>query len=128
MKACKSKFTLLFTALLFLSWQTIFAQGPIKGKVTDSNNAGLAGVSIQIKGTSKGATSDATGSFTINASKGNTLVFSSVGFAKKEVVVSDASTLNVVLDSDVQSLEEVVVTALGVSKEARKSRLCSHKS
>lgn len=120
MKACKSKFTLLFTALLFLSWQTIFAQGPIKGKVTDSNNAGLAGVSIQIKGTSKGTTSDATGSFTISASKGNTLVFSSIGFASKEVVVSDAATLNVVLDSDVQSLDEVVVTALGVSKEARK--------
>jgi hypothetical protein len=60
----------------------------------------LAGVSIQIKGTSKGTTSDATGSFTISASKGNTLVFSSIGFATKEVVVSDAATLNVVLDSD----------------------------
>jgi hypothetical protein len=47
-------------------------------------------------------------------------VFSSIGFATKEVVVSDAATLNVVLDSDVQSLEEVVVTALGFLKKPEK--------
>ncbi|MEA5138382.1 SusC/RagA family TonB-linked outer membrane protein [Arcicella rigui] len=118
MKACKSNFTMLITALLLFTSSQLFAQA-IKGKVTDSNKVGLSGVSIQVKGTTRGTTTDASGSFTINAAKGTTLVFSSVGFVPKQVVV-DGSSLDVVLDADNQSLDEVVVTALGVSKEARK--------
>lgn len=119
MKACKNKFTLIFTALLFLTCQAVFAQTTVQGKVTDDSNVALPGVSIQIKGTSKGTTTDVSGSFTISVTKGVTLVFSSIGFATKEVITSD-SPMTVVLSGDSQSLDEVVVTALGVSKEARK--------
>lgn len=119
MKACKSNFTMLITALLLFSSSQFFAQA-IKGKVTDSNKVGLSGVSIQIKGTTKGTTTDATGSYSIGATKGATLVFSSVGFVPKQIPVGDASVIDVTLDADNQSLDEVVVTALGVSKEARK--------
>lgn len=119
MKACKSKFTLLFTALLFLSWQTIFAQGPIKGKVTDSNNTPLAGVNILIKGTSKGTVSDAVGSYSINVPKGGVLIFRSLGFATQEVAVGDRAVVDVALEATVENLQEVVVTALGVQKDKK---------
>ncbi len=96
------------------------AQQPVKGKVTDKDQAALVGVNILVKGTTKGTTTDAAGNYSINVAKGAVLVFRSLGFETKEITVGDQSTINVSLETSDQTLDEVVVTALGVSKEARK--------
>ena len=91
---------------------------PIKGKVSDDKGEGLPGVSVSVKGTSKGTTSDASGNYTIDANKGETLVFSSIGFQKKEVKISGESTLDISLIVDNQTLSEVVVTGYGNQKKS----------
>ena len=86
----------------------------VTGKVTDEKGADLPGVSVVVKGTTQGTTTDGTGSFRINAPTANaTLVFSFVGYAKKEVPIAGQSTLAVTLTPDDQTLNEVVVVGYG---------------
>ena len=86
----------------------------VSGKVTDEKGEGLPGVSVVVKGTTQGTTTDGTGSFKINAPNTSaTLVFSFVGYAKKEVPIGGQSTLNVTLTPDDQTLNEVVVVGYG---------------
>lgn len=84
----------------------------VSGKVTNDKNEGLAGVSIAIKNTNKGTTTDANGSYSIEAAPTNTLVFSYIGFGKKEQIVGDKTILNVSLTESNESLDEVVVTGV----------------
>ncbi|QTE22567.1 SusC/RagA family TonB-linked outer membrane protein [Polaribacter cellanae] len=85
-------------------------QKQITGVVKSSKGEPLVGVSVLIKGTRKGVSSDFDGNYKINVSKGKTLVFSSIGYKLKEVLVGDSNTLNVVLEEDKVALEEIVVT------------------
>lgn len=113
---------LQFTALLTLMLvQMTFAQDrQVKGKVTDeTTNAGLPGVAVKVKGTTKGTTTDSEGNFKINVADKNVLVFSSVGFGTKEMAVGNASELNVSITENIGSLDEVVVTALGISRDKK---------
>jgi TonB-linked SusC/RagA family outer membrane protein len=91
----------------------------ITGKVVEQNGSGIPGVSVLIKGTSKGTTTDGTGSFKITVSAKAVLVFRYVGFKTQEIAVSSQTNLSVVLAQDTKQLEEVVVTAMGIKKEAR---------
>ncbi|MDQ1089996.1 TonB-dependent receptor [Siphonobacter sp. SORGH_AS_1065] len=91
----------------------------ITGKVTDENNEPLPGVSVILKGTQRGTVTDGTGAFRFEIPEnGATLVFSSVGFAPKEVVVGNQTSLNVVLSSDNKVLDEVVVVGYGTAKKS----------
>jgi hypothetical protein len=100
----------------------------ITGKVTDEKGEGLPGVNILIKGSQLGTTTDSDGNFRLNVPNDNTvLVFSFVGFMSREITVGSQSNLNITLETDSKSLEEVVVTALGIRKET-KALLCSHQS
>jgi len=91
----------------------------IKGTVADSGGNPLPGVSIVVKNTAKGASSDFDGNFVIsNVSKGETLLFSYIGFVPKEIIISNANNLNVVLIEDTQSLDEVVVIGYGTQKKS----------
>lgn len=113
----KLKFVCL--GILLLSVLTGYSQ--ITGTViSGSDGTGLPGVSIVVKGTSTGAVTDIDGKYSINASEGNTLVFSYIGFTTKEVSVTGQSTLDVTLDESAEALSEVVVTALGIRKESKK--------
>ena len=86
----------------------------VSGKVTDEQGAGLPGVSVVIKGTTTGTTTDGAGSFRISAPNANsTLVFSFVGYGKKEVVVGGQTNITVALTPDDQTLNEVVVVGYG---------------
>jgi TonB-linked SusC/RagA family outer membrane protein len=86
----------------------------ISGKVTDEKGDALPGVSVVVKGTTQGTTTDGTGSFKINAPTASaTLVFSFVGYAKKEVPIGGQTTLSVTLAPDDQTLNEVVVVGYG---------------
>jgi len=92
---------------------------PISGVVRDETGATLPGVSVSIKGTSVGTQTDANGKFKLNASPGDVLVFSYVGYTGKTVTVGTESSINIVLTSDSKNLNEVVVTALGVKRSEK---------
>ncbi|MBU0696141.1 MAG: SusC/RagA family TonB-linked outer membrane protein [Bacteroidetes bacterium] len=94
-------------------------QDAIKGKITDSKGIPLPGVSVLIKETKLGTTSDVNGNYSINARVGQTLKFSFLGFKNQEIVLKNTAPLNVVLEDDAKNLNEVVVTALGIKKEAK---------
>jgi TonB-dependent starch-binding outer membrane protein SusC len=94
------------------------AQGTISGKVTDEKNDALPGVSVLVKGTTTGTSTDTGGNFTLRAGPNDVLVFSFVGFLSKEVTVGNQSVLNVRLAVNAQSLDEVVVVGYGTQKRS----------
>ena len=86
----------------------------VAGKVIDEKGVGLPGVSVVIKGTTQGTTTDGTGSYRISVPNGNaTLVFSFVGYQKQEIVVGSQTSLTTTLLPDDQTLNEVVVVGYG---------------
>ncbi|HZI68065.1 MAG TPA: carboxypeptidase-like regulatory domain-containing protein, partial [Hanamia sp.] len=91
----------------------------VTGIVTDSTGHPLAGVSIQVKGTNIGTTTDADGNFSIDAPDNATLVISYVGYIPREITVNGQISLNIILRPAVTGLSEVVVTALGIKRQAR---------
>ena len=91
----------------------------ITGKVTDEKGDGLPGVSVILKGSQRGTTTDVDGSFQIEVpDKGSVLIFSFVGYISKEVIVASQSSLEVSLQIDNRSLEEVVVVGYGTVKKS----------
>jgi TonB-linked SusC/RagA family outer membrane protein len=94
---------------------------PVTGKVSDSNGAGIPGVSILVKGTSTGTVTDANGNFNIDVpDTGAILVFSSIGYRTQEVAVNALSTIDITMEEETRALGEVVVTALGIQKESKR--------
>jgi len=94
-------------------------QAPVSGVVKDETGSPLPGVSVSIKGTTKGTRTDGNGAFTLNVAPGDVLVFSYVGYVKKEVTVGSQTEYVISLDPNPNSLNEVVVTALGVKKSEK---------
>jgi TonB-linked SusC/RagA family outer membrane protein len=118
--------------LLLCIFVAVFLVGPafageifdktIKGKVTSKiDGAALPGVSIVVKGTQVGTSTDATGNYSINVNEASrpVLVFSYIGHETQEVTVGNESVINVGLAEGVETLNETVVTALGLSREKR---------
>ncbi|HEV7348978.1 SusC/RagA family TonB-linked outer membrane protein [Telluribacter sp.] len=109
----------MLTVLLFST--VLLAQTRVTGKVTnEKDNQPLPGVSILVKGTNVGTTSNSEGTYEINAPSGATLVFSFIGYTTQEVAVNNRSTINLSLSESSTALNEVVVTALGIRKESKK--------
>ena len=100
---------------------TGLAQQAITGKVTSSEDGmGVPGVSVMIKGTNKGTTTDANGSYKINSSSAkDVLSFSAIGYTTSEVAVGSKNTINVVLNVENQALSEVVVVGYGTQKKSQ---------
>ena len=95
------------------------SQGMIEGQVTDELGLPLPGVSIIIKGTTKGTQTDFDGNFSIEASENDVLVFSYVGFETREMKIKKFNYLNMALGEDSAALDEVVITAQGVQREKK---------
>jgi TonB-linked SusC/RagA family outer membrane protein len=91
----------------------------VKGRVIDSTGSPVAGVSVTVKGTRRGTTTGANGDFSLEATKGETIVFSAVGYNSQEIVVSDQSSINITLLASGSQLNEVVVTALGINRRTK---------
>lgn len=104
-------------AMLF-SVHLSLAQQTVTGIVSDDNGA-LPGVTISVKGTTKGTQTDAQGRYSIEASPGETLRYSMIGYLAQEILVTQAKTINVTLKSDLEDLGEVVVTAMGIKREKK---------
>ena len=117
----RTKFSGILTLLLAFIVQLTFAQEKtISGTVSDNSGLPLPGVNIIVKGTSNGTQSDFDGNYTVDANVGQTLVFSYVGFNSVERAITAAtSNISLQLTEDAESLEEVVVTALGIKKEKK---------
>ncbi|WP_025663171.1 SusC/RagA family TonB-linked outer membrane protein [Aquimarina megaterium] len=94
-------------------------QSSVSGTVRDVNGP-IPGVTILVKGTSRGTTTDFDGEYTINIEVGDVLVYSYIGFTKQEVTVGNQTTIDVVLNADAQALEEVVINALGFETSTKR--------
>ena len=107
--------------VLMFTMQAVFgtlSAKSISGKVTSSTDGEpLIGATVQVQGDKNGVVTDFDGNYVIQAEKGQTLVFSYVGYLTKTVKIGDANTIDVVLDEDRQSLDEVVVVGYGVQKK-----------
>ena len=104
---------LLFITFLLQSF-ILFSQQNITGTVTDSTGVPLPGASVSIENTGIGTTTDFDGNFSIEATIGDQLVISYIGYTAKTLEVN-SSVINIVLDSS-NELDEVVVTGIGLTK------------
>ncbi|QJD79059.1 SusC/RagA family TonB-linked outer membrane protein [Spirosoma rhododendri] len=113
------KVLLLSWLLTVVLWLPGWAQSNvISGRVTAADDgSGLPGVSVQVKGTTRGTTTDAEGNYRINAASGSRLVFSFIGYTSQEIAVGNQTVLPVKLESSATELAEVVVP-FGVAKRA----------
>ncbi|GAB3642395.1 TonB-dependent receptor [Spirosoma arcticum] len=111
------------TPLLMLSWLlcvSAFAQDRrITGRVNDETGTGLPGVSVVLKGSQQGTTTDAEGKYNVAVTGGSpTLVFSYVGYLSREVAVGNQTAVNVALQTDNQTLDEIVVIGYGTARKS----------
>lgn len=106
---------------LLLSLLTIaaYAQKNISGTVKDATGTPIPAVSVLVKGTKTGVSTDASGRYAISATEGSVLVFSYIGYKSQEATVGAAASINVTLQEDDTSLNEVVVTALGIKRQEK---------
>ncbi|MBT1702156.1 SusC/RagA family TonB-linked outer membrane protein [Chryseosolibacter indicus] len=115
MKKC-----LLQLLVLLLASAPVFAQTTVSGRVTNSaDGQALPGVSVLVKGTANGTTTDTEGRYSISTDPTATLVFSFIGFSTQEIAVGSRTTVDVTLEEDVTRLNEVVVTALGIERDTK---------
>ena len=118
MRRTSLKFALFIVALFTM--QAMFGAlmaKPISGKVVSATDGeALIGATVQVQGTQTGTVTDFDGNFTLNAEDGQTLVISYVGYLTKKVKIT-GSQLNIELEEDRKSLDEVVVIGYGVQKK-----------
>ncbi len=111
---------LLSMLMLCMSLTTIYAQErQVKGKVTDANDgSGMPGVTVGVKGTTKGVITDGEGMYTVSVANGATLVFSYIGYETKEVAVGNQSEINVAITASATTLNETIVIGYGTLKKS----------
>jgi outer membrane receptor protein involved in Fe transport len=114
------KIVTLVMGMLLLAVATTFAQTrEVTGRVTDAAGAPLPGISVLVKGTKTGTTTDASGNFTIQVKEGATLIISGASYAAQEIKATPGTAMKVSLSEKKQELTEVVVTALGIRREKK---------
>jgi len=123
-KNIKRKFLPTLFMILLMGTSVVMGQSnqrTVSGTVTSSDDGTpLPGVSIILKGTVRGVTTDFDGNYTIEVPNGDAiLVFSYLGFEAQETPVDNRSTVNVALLEDAEALDEVIVTALGIKREQK---------
>ncbi|MCF2519052.1 TonB-dependent receptor [Dyadobacter sp. CY351] len=113
------KKNLYLTFLLCFCVLHVWAQNQLSGRITDaSENVPLPGVSVLLKGTTTGTTTDADGRFTLaTPSKTGTLVVSYIGYFTQEVEIGNRSSIDISMSADVKSLTEVVVTGYAAQRK-----------
>ena len=112
-------FYLFMLQLLAFSVLVNAQQKNVTGTITDQKGQPVPFASVLIKGSKKGVSADAEGTFVISVKPGTVLIVTGTGITSKEVTVGSAATLNVQVNFEPSVLSEVVVTALGVKREAK---------
>ena len=102
-----------------MSAETVMAQqtDSVNGRVTDETGEPVIGAGVIVKGTTQGSITDIDGFYSVQATAGQILVFSSIGYETQEITVGTSNLINVVLKSDQELLDEVVVVGYGVQKK-----------
>lgn len=108
---------LLAVAAGLLLTATAFAQNTLRGKVTDAAGAPLPGVTVMVKGTVRGTMTAADGTYSLSASRGETIEFSCLGLATQEFKFDGRSPINVQMQEDALFLDDVVVVGYGTAKK-----------
>ena len=120
----KTRFTGLLRIVFCMLLAVMYANAQnsnVSGKISAPNGDPIPGVSVLVKGTNQGTNSDANGNFKIaGVSSRSVLVFSAIGFLTQEQTVGNQSVINVSFQEDNKTLNEVVVTALGIKKDVRR--------
>ncbi|RXF68805.1 SusC/RagA family TonB-linked outer membrane protein [Arcticibacter tournemirensis] len=115
----KKRLLTLVMSMVFMIVQVMAQQKTVTGRVTSADDGSpLPGVSVKVRGTSAGASTDVDGRFSIKVSSGQVLVFSFVGSVPQERTVGKDNVINVRLSSDSKTLNEVVVVGYGTQKKA----------
>ncbi len=109
----------IFFLLFFAFCNAAKAQTTVSGRVLDENNQPVSGVTVQVKNTNRATVTDPSGRFKINAAKTDVLVFSYVGSETQEETVGNRNSINIRISGTAKNLGEIVVTALGITKQAR---------
>ncbi len=91
----------------------------VTGNVTDVTGEPLIGVSVLVKGTTTGTVTDINGNFSVQASKGDVLEISYIGYASQAYTITGKEIIKITLKEDTKVLDEVVVTALGIKREQK---------
>ncbi len=111
---------MIFGLLLCLGSAAFAQVRLVTGTVSDAaDGSPLPGATVVVKGTVQGTVTDSDGRYELNATPDAVLVFSFTGMAGKEITVGNQSVINLALESDVQMLQEVVVTAFGMKREVK---------
>jgi TonB-linked SusC/RagA family outer membrane protein len=116
------RFVFVLSLLLFVGFNLVQGQGvQVTGKVTSSDDgAALPGVSVVVRGTTIGAVTDFDGNYSITVPESaTTLMFSFVGMVTQEIEIGGQTVIDVVLETSTTRLDEVVVTALGISRDKK---------
>ncbi len=108
---------LVFLFLLCLFPLGALAQGTVKGTVSDAFGDPVIGATVKVQGSNEGTITDFNGNFSIKAASNATLIISYIGYTTKEVNVNGQSTVNVTLEEDNTTLEDVVVIGYGTMKK-----------
>lgn len=109
----------MFLCILMVVSSSLFAQNIVTGNVKDDTGQTLPGVSVVVKGTTTGTVTDMDGKFSLSAPVNSTLTFSFVGMQTKEVAIGNMKKVEVTMVSNTIGVDEVVVTALGISREKK---------
>ena len=94
------------------------ADVPVSGRVTGTDGNGLPGVTVLVRGTTNGTSTNSEGNFSLTAAEGSTLIFSFVGFTTQTAVIMNGAPINIVMREDILKLSEVVVVGYGTQEKA----------
>ena len=115
----KQKLLICWLLTLIFCLPVLAQDVAVSGRVTSSEDKlGIPGVSVQLKGTTRGTTTDADGNYRLNVPATGRLVFSFIGYTSQEVAIGNQSTIAINLSPDVANLDEVIVTTFGTAKRA----------
>lgn len=114
----KQGIIMLLFLLLSVPFVALSQETKVSGTVHDNSGVTLPGVNIAIEGTTRGVITDVNGKYTIDVPKEGVLIFNFVGFKEKKVFVANRSQIDVELEEDIQSLNEIVVVGYGQMKRS----------
>jgi hypothetical protein len=109
----------LLTVMLLTALVATAQTREITGRVVDEQGQPVDAATVLVKGSTSGVAANANGNFRINAKTGDVLLISATNFATKEVTVTASGNINVTLNRQTAVIDEVVVTALGVQRQAK---------
>lgn len=119
LRTVSTKRLFLFGIYLFVTGTIVAQNQMISGTVTDETGIPLLGVTVLADNSNEGAITDFDGKYNIPTNESTTLTFSYIGYSEQTVAIGSKTTIDIVMQPDVQSLDEVIVTALGITREKK---------